>query len=538
MKKSPARNHLGKRTISHSTLAKKSPCRFETLERRQHLSAQYVITGFGSEAFGINDYGEVAVDNSIFSNGVMKDLGTVQGATVETVFGINNHHQAVGEALDDAGQNVAFIYDHGLKLLGGLRGYLNSFATTINDRGQILGHSYNPSDGLDGQAGHAFLYSNGHIAELGSLPGWPYDGASGINNRGQIAANTEDSSGVDGIAFLISDGHKIPLGTLPGDNNSIAKAINASGQIVGLSSGQTTMHAFLYSNGRMTGLGALPGDYASAVFGINDRGQVVGESEGSTQRGFLYSNGVMQDLNDLIPPNSGWQLLRAAGINNKGQIIGDGVDPQGKPEAFLLNRTKLVFATQPTTTVAGKAMTSSVVVKIENIDGQMMTKSNSPVTITLQAGADTKQVTVHAHHGVARFAKLTFQKAGTFRLVAGDASDAPATSAKFSVLPAAANRLRISTAPANPLSARTFAVRVAVEDAFGNLLTGNDGTMSLSIGLTRPSGDYLGSVKDQNVFNGIATFNNLSVSATENYLIESTFRMKHTRISSAVLLYL
>ena len=39
---------------------------------------------------------------------------------------------------------------------------------------------------------------------------------------------------------------------------------------------------------------------------------------------FLYLNGMTYDLNTLIPPNSGWTLIEATGINDIDQIAGYG----------------------------------------------------------------------------------------------------------------------------------------------------------------------------------------------------------------------
>jgi probable HAF family extracellular repeat protein len=44
----------------------------------------------------------------------------------------------------------------------------------------------------------------------------------------------------------------------------------------------------------------------------------------------------MSDLNSLIPPNSGWTLSEAFGINDTGQITGTGAI-NGATHAFLLN---------------------------------------------------------------------------------------------------------------------------------------------------------------------------------------------------------
>jgi probable HAF family extracellular repeat protein len=46
----------------------------------------------------------------------------------------------------------------------------------------------------------------------------------------------------------------------------------------------------------------------------------------------------MQDLNNLLAPDSDWTLASANGINDRGQIVGYGIGhlPNG-PHAFLLN---------------------------------------------------------------------------------------------------------------------------------------------------------------------------------------------------------
>ncbi len=45
----------------------------------------------------------------------------------------------------------------------------------------------------------------------------------------------------------------------------------------------------------------------------------------------------MVDLNDLLPPGSGWLLTAANAINAAGQITGVGTSPKGELHAFLLN---------------------------------------------------------------------------------------------------------------------------------------------------------------------------------------------------------
>src|SRR5262249_7362601 len=58
----------------------------------------------------------------------------------------------------------------------------------------------------------------------------------------------------------------------------------------------------------------------------------------STIHAFVWKNGVMTDLNKLIPSRPAWTLLQASDINNAGQIVGRGVVGTGSNpvHAYLL----------------------------------------------------------------------------------------------------------------------------------------------------------------------------------------------------------
>jgi probable HAF family extracellular repeat protein len=92
----------------------------------------------------------------------------------------------------------------------------------------------------------------------------------------------------------------------------------------------------------MRDLGVLPGDFVGAGLGLNNQGEVVGANftapglANGNPRAYLWRDGVMHDLNALIPPDSPLYLLIAFWINDAGQIAGFGVQTStGDIHAFL-----------------------------------------------------------------------------------------------------------------------------------------------------------------------------------------------------------
>jgi probable HAF family extracellular repeat protein len=107
---------------------------------------------------------------------------------------------------------------------------------------------------------------------------------------------------------------------------------------VGYATVSSEQHAVLWpAGGGAQDLGLLSGGHSSSARAINNAGQTVGWSEvsGGTQHAFLYENGAMTDLNDLLPGGSGWQLTQAEGINEDGQIAGWG-EIGGNTRGFLM----------------------------------------------------------------------------------------------------------------------------------------------------------------------------------------------------------
>lgn len=306
---------------------------------------RYVVVDLGTlggtlaEAYGINASGQVTGFSwtesgangaaFLYSGGKMTNLGILDGSH-SIGRGINASGQVVGDIYHEytTGKQRAFFYADGAMSDLGTLGGSSSSASAINDAGAIVGGASIAGD----TAYHAFVYRNGSFTDLGTLGG---NGsvAYGINSPGQIVGTASLTTAVDtpNHAFLYENGVMTDLGTL-GGKNSVAETLNASGTVVGYSipagADIGTYHAFAYDNGIMSDLGTLGGDTSGAT-AINASGQIVGYSEtpGSAggSVGFLYENGVMRNLNDLIPSDSGWYLGMARGINDSGEIVCIGI---------------------------------------------------------------------------------------------------------------------------------------------------------------------------------------------------------------------
>ena len=142
-------------------------------------------------------------------------------------------------------------------------------------------------------------------------------------------------------ALLWENGRPINLGNIGGQEWNTPISLNNNGQVVGFGNNAlSNAQAFLWTqeSRRMQALPFIGDDNGSAAYDINKEGQIVGISNGGTEpfgeRAFLYENGKMLDLNDLVQ-NSSLYLLLAQGINDSGEIVGTAVDASGQQVGFL-----------------------------------------------------------------------------------------------------------------------------------------------------------------------------------------------------------
>jgi probable HAF family extracellular repeat protein len=116
----------------------------------------------------------------------------------------------------------------------------------------------------------------------------------------------------------------------------MARAINDAGIIVGAANDASGVsHAFVHANGKMTDAGSLPGMRYCVLLAINGSGVAVGLASESSSRGVIYGAGKMVDLNSLVD-GTPFTILSASGIDESGDIVAQGVDPQYSSRALLL----------------------------------------------------------------------------------------------------------------------------------------------------------------------------------------------------------
>jgi hypothetical protein len=131
-------------------------------------------------------------------------------------------------------------------------------------------------------------------------------------------------------------------------------------------------------------------------------------------------------------------------------------------------------------------------------------------------------LTVQATDGLATFADLSLNIAGSNTLQATDGSLTSATSSSFSIAPAAAAQLVFLQQPSDGATNSIIspAVVVAVEDQFGNTVT--SGSPNVTVAVVRgPSATLNGTVTESAV-DGIAIFSNLSLNAGGDFVVEAT----------------
>ena len=349
------------------------------------------LSGTSSVGYSINDRGWVAGRSNLagnqsrhatlWRNGVLTDLGTLGGPNSAVLWPVKNLQGVVTgiaqsnepdplnetwscgfffpPATRTGKRCFGFKWEDGamtrLPTLGGTHG----FATGSNNLGQTVGWAENtvhdstcvPPQQLQFRA-VVWGPGDNQKRQLRPLPGTgdTSTAATALNDFGQVV-------GISGIcdqavgrfsaihSVLWDHGRPIEIGDFGGVAWNTPMAINQRGDVVGFANaseadgGNLNPRAFLWTKSQgIRNLGAVPGDVTSQATGINEWRQVVGQSCDANDncRGFLWQNGEMTDLQDLVVGDYDDVITTANDIDDLGRITGQAFDPDtGQFFAFL-----------------------------------------------------------------------------------------------------------------------------------------------------------------------------------------------------------
>jgi probable HAF family extracellular repeat protein len=311
----------------------------------QLLAQTYTLTDLGavapetvSQGYGLNSVGQAAGTSSnpngaiatLFSHGQAFNLGLLEANDVSVATAINDSTEVVGfEYFSSTAANTPHAWGFSNGKLTDIHSPslfpAGTKALGINTSGVVVGQGY-----LTSASFHVFVYENGQMVDIGP-PGSFQANPVAITDAGEILGSYYTSS-TDNGQFLYSNGKFTKLAAGPAGTSTSASAINSVGVIVGSISVNGLSHAAVYSDGVWTDLGTLPGATAgTAATGINTAGQIIAVASYRVTSyhpfipaktvACIIQNGVVVDLNTLIPPNTGFNLSRAIAINDAGQIL-------------------------------------------------------------------------------------------------------------------------------------------------------------------------------------------------------------------------
>lgn len=256
------------------------------------------------------------------------------------LYAINNAGWAVGSS----GMQAILWRDGRVEVLPPLEGreaYVQAWG--LNDNGQIVGVSSPDGEWSGWVAGaRAVLWEEvdgeWQTTEIPPLPAHDHSFATAITNDGLIAGYCLSHSQYDSFPFQwdpINGTRHLVDPPVSGTCSEVR--IHREGRTVvgGADSVRDAAFAWDPLNG-IRGLEPFPPP--SRARDINIRGAIVGHREGFGAT--LWDREGPKNLNTLIPRRSGWKLLTASAINDRGQIVGwgtlNGQSPYPFEHGFLL----------------------------------------------------------------------------------------------------------------------------------------------------------------------------------------------------------
>ncbi|MFL5356157.1 S8 family serine peptidase [Archangium sp.] len=212
----------------------------------------------------------------------------------------------------------------------------------------------------------------------------------------------------------------------------------------------------------------------------------------------------------------------------------------GSASLSITTATKLAFTTQPSATAVAGATLGTIRVGLVDKDGVAVTSGTFPITLSIgnNAGGGTLSgtTTVNMVAGVATFTGLSVDKVGTGYTLKATASGSDlieSTSSAFNITVGTAARLAFLVPPSPVVvgSVITPAVKLAIQDAYGNQTTA---TSTVALTLSGSGGGVLSGTVSAAAVAGVATFSNLSIDKVgTDYTLRAAVGTSYSTVSSA-----
>jgi len=354
-----------------------------------------------------------------------------------------------------------------------------------------------------------------------------------VNGDGKldlVTTNT-DYSAVNGVSVLLGNGD----GTFQGPINTSLPSLP------GLVPGQPTVSQtpWAVAVGDLNGDGKLDlavttNSLYTVITGSGFYGNYYGYAlKGNVNVLLGHGDGTFTDA-QIAPANGAYPYFLTAGNFNSDALPDlEVTDPHANTVSVLLNAadwptsgqaSRFAVSGFPSSTTAGVA--GSFTVTAKNTNGTTATGYTGTVHFTSsdgQAVLPANYTFTAADHGTHTFS-ATLLTAGTQSVTATDVATAgPAGSETgITVNPAAASQLVFGQQPGTTTSGQAIspAVTVSVEDQYGNVVTSNNSTVTLTLS----SGTFEGrsATARATASGGVATFSTLKIDTAGSYTLRVT----------------
>jgi hypothetical protein len=346
-------------------------------------------------ATAINDSGEVVGDYSTGTSTAFAGFTDVNG-TYTTIIGagstqinsVNASGEIAGLDTNSTGNFQGYIDDNGVFTTINSP-YLNSYAVSINNSGEVVGEP-------------GYLYANGVFTAL-NAPGAIETDTDAINNNGEVVGSyymNPSNTVVHG--FTYQNGVFTTFDP-PGSTGTYATAINDSGMVVGYDFYVGGEAGFIDNNGTYATINPA-GSTSTIPTGVNASGEVAGYyyNSSGTEVGFIYDQGT---YTTIAPTGSTNTVL--TGINASGEVAGYYYDSSGEEHGFTASPAGPPTVAQIkgvaddvlqfySDEIRGKSTTADLSKLTTDVDGLDLTQATLGQVLTdaLQASAGSNATTL------------------------------------------------------------------------------------------------------------------------------------------------